>query len=185
LVASSSKEAAVRATVRIGASVFLMMSLLRTTAGAGDHPPTTEIVTAASPGGAAARAAITAAVALLPKAPKVIAVIDITPAKPETRDRLRRLDAFTVEGNGVIYLVDGSELLRSAERGSVFHRAALAAVIWHEMAHLDGADERLARKAESTLWASFLRDGLIDELTGLRYLSALERRPDDRLLASR
>ena len=53
------------------------------------------------------------------------------------------------------------------------------------MAHLDGADERGARKAESTLWASFIRDGLIDQMTGLRYLSALERRPDDRLLASR
>ena len=82
-------------------------------------------------------------------------------------------------------LVDGSELLRGAQQGSAFHRAALAAVIWHEMAHLDGADERGARKAESTLWASFVRDGLIDQLTGLRYLSALEKRPDDRLLASR
>ena len=47
------------------------------------------------------------------------------------------------------------------------------------------ADERAARKAESTLWARFVRDGLIDQVTGLRYLSALERRPDDRLLASR
>jgi hypothetical protein len=185
LVASSSKEAAVRETVRFGASVFLVMSLFGATARAGDDRPTTEIVSAASPAGAAARAAITAAVALLPKAPKVIAVMDITPAKPETRDRLRRLDAFTVEGNGVIYLVDGNELLRGAQRGSVFHRAALASVIWHEMAHLDGADERGARKAESTLWASFVRDGLIDQLTGLRYLSALDRRPDDRVLASR
>lgn len=174
-----------RATARVGASVFLVTSLFGATAGAGDDPPTTKIVTAASPAGAAARAAITAAVAHLPEAPKVIAVMDITPAKPEIRDRLRRLDAFTVEGNDVIYLVDGSELLRGAQQGSAFHRAALAAVIWHEMAHLDGADERGARKAESTLWASFVRDGLIDRLTGLRYLSALDRRPDDRLLASR
>jgi hypothetical protein len=175
----------VRATVGVGASVFLVTSLFGATAGAGDDPPTTEIVTAASPAGASARAAITAAVALLPKRPKVIAVMDITPAKPEVRDRLRRLDAFTVEGNDVAYLVDGSELLRGAQQGLTFHRAALAAVIWHEMAHLDGADERAARKAESTLWASFVRDGLIDRVTGLRYLSALERRPDDRLLASR
>ena len=177
--------AAVRATVGVGASVFLVTSLFGATAGAGDHPPTTEIVTAASPAGAAARAAITAAVALLPKRPKVIAVMDITPAKPEVRDRLRRLDAFTVEGNDVVYLVDGNELLRGAQQGLTFHRAALAAVIWHEMTHLDSADERAARKAESTLWARFVRDGLIDQVTGLRYLSALERRPDDRLLASR
>ena len=170
-----------RATARVGASVFLVTALFGSTAGAGADPPTTEIVTAASPAGNAARAAITAAVALLSEVPKVIAVMDITPAKPTVRDRLRRLDAFTVEGNDVIYLVDGSEILRGAQQGSAFHRAALAAVIWHEMAHLDGADEREARKAESTLWASFVRDGLIDQLTGLRYLSALERRPDDRL----
>jgi hypothetical protein len=165
--------------------VVLVASLFGATAEAGDDPSPTKIVTAASPAGVAARAAITAAVALLPKAPKVIAVMDVTPAKPEVRDRLRRLDAFTVEGNDVIYLVDGSELLRGAQQGSAFHRAALAAIIWHEMAHLDRADEREARRAESTLWVSFVRDGLIDQLTGLRYLSALERRSDDRLLASR
>jgi hypothetical protein len=32
---------------------------------------------------------------------------------------------------------------------------------------------------------SFLCDGLTDQITGLRYLNALERRPDDMLLASR
>ena len=180
---STLKGAAVRATVGVGASVILVTSLFGATAAAGDDLPTDEIVTAASPAGAAARAAITAAVALLPKTPKIIAVMDITPAKPEVRDRLRRLDAFTVEGNDVVYLVDGSELLRGAQQGLTFHRAALAAVIWHELAHLNGADERAARKAESTLWASFVRDGLIDQVTGLRYLSALERRPDDRLQA--
>ena len=165
--------------------MFLVTSLFGVTAGAGDDPPTTEIVTPASPAGLAARAAIRSAIALLPEAPKIIAVMDITPAKPQVRNRLRRLDAFTVEGNDVIYLVDGSELLRGARQGLTFHRGALAAVIWHEMAHLRGADERGARKAESTLWASFIRDGLIDQVTGLRYLSALERRPDDRLVASR
>jgi hypothetical protein len=175
----------VRATARVSASVFLVTALFGSTAGASADRPTTEIVTTASPAGAAARVAITAAVALLPKAPRVIALMDITPAKPEVRDRLRRLDAFTVQGNGVIYLVDGSELLRGAQEGSAFHRAALAAVIWHEMAHLDGADEREARTAESKLWTSFVRDGLTDGITALQYLSALEKRPDHTLLATR
>jgi len=175
----------VRAAAGVGASVFFVTSLFGATTGKGGDAQTTKIVTAASPGGKAARTAITAAVALLSKAPKVIAVMDITSARPEVRNRLRRLDAFTVEGNDVIYVVDGSELLRGAQQGLAFHRAALAAVIWHEMAHLDGADERAARKAESALWVRFVRDRLIDQVTGLRYLSALERRPDDRLLASR
>lgn len=174
-----------RATMGVSASVFVMMSFFGATTGKGGDAQTPEIVTAVTPSGTVARAAISAAAALLSKAPKVIAVMDITFATPAIQDRLRRLDAFTVEGNGVIYLVDGSELLRGAQQGSAFHRAALAAVIWHEMAHLDGADERAARNAESDLWVRFVRDGLIDQVTGLRYLSALERRPDDRLQASR
>jgi hypothetical protein len=145
--------------------------------------PTTDIVVAPTERGAAARQAIAAALALLPMVPKRIAVIDVSGAKPDVRERLVRLDAFTVSGNDVVYLVDGSELLRGAQHGFRFHRAAVAAVIWHEMAHLDGADEREARKAESRIWTSFVRDGFIDQTTGLRYLNALEKRPDDTLLA--
>ena len=174
-----------RAPARVSASVFLLTSLLGSPGAAAASRLDTDIVTASSPAGAAAREAIKAAIALLPRAPTRIAVMDITTAKPEVRDRLRTLDAFTVQGNGVIYLVDGSDLLRGAQKGSAFRRAALAAVIWHEVAHLDGADEREARKAESKLWTSLVRDGLIDQLTGLRYLNALEMRPDDVLLASR
>jgi hypothetical protein len=53
------------------------------------------------------------------------------------------------------------------------------------MAHLNGADEREARKAESKLWTSFVRDGRTDQLTALRYLNALGKRPDHTQLASR
>jgi len=185
LVASTFKEATVRTPARVSASVFLLTALLGAPGAAAANGLDTDIVTASSPAGAAARDAIKAAIALLPRAPTRIAVMDITTAKPEARDRLRTLDAFTVRGSGVIYLVDGSELLRGAQAGSAFHRAALAAVIWHEVAHVNGADEREARKAESKLWTSFVRDGLIDQLTALRYLNALENRPDHTLLASR
>jgi hypothetical protein len=53
------------------------------------------------------------------------------------------------------------------------------------MAHLSGAGEREARQAEEALWMRFVRDDLVDQLTGLRYLQALRRRPDDQLLAIR
>jgi hypothetical protein len=82
-----------------------------------------------------------AAVALLPKAPVRIAVVDVTRNRPEVRDYLLTLDAFTVPGNGVICMVRQSQVLEgpgSARRSS----APLATVIWHEMAHLDGAVER-------------------------------------------
>jgi hypothetical protein len=61
----------------------------------------------------------------------------------------------------------------------------LAVVIWHGMAHLDGADNRDARMAAEELWRRFLRDGVTDQVTALRYMQALRKRPDDLLLASR
>jgi len=51
------------------------------------------------------------------------------------------------------------------------------------MAHLNGADERGARKAEEDLWMRFVRDGIADQVTALRYLQMLKNRPDDRLPA--
>jgi len=38
------------------------------------------------------------AVRLLPKSPMQVAVIDADEARPEVRDTLRRLDAFTIPG---------------------------------------------------------------------------------------
>jgi len=103
----------------------------------------------------------------------------------EVRDRLLTLDAFTVPGNSVIYVVQQRQVLDEASRGSTLFRAMLATVIWHEVAHLAGTDERGARKAEEDLWTRFVRDGVADQVTALRYLQALKRRPYDQLLASR
>jgi hypothetical protein len=79
---------------------------------------------------------------LLPEVPLRIAVIDVTGNRPPVRDHLLTLDAFTVKGNGVIYVVQQSALLQGARGGSPIHRVMLATVLWHEMAHLKGADER-------------------------------------------
>jgi hypothetical protein len=51
--------------------------------------------------------------------------------------------------------------------------------------HLGGADEPGARRAEEDLWTRFVRDGVADQMTGLRYLLVLKKRPDDQLFASR
>ena len=98
---------------------------------------------------------------------------------------LLRLDAFIVEGSRVVYVVKQSALMRGAMAGSSVHRHALAAVLWHEMAHANGADEREARAKEQALWTSYVRDQRVDAVAALRYLRALERRPDDRLQARR
>jgi hypothetical protein len=147
--------------------------------------PPTDIIMIPGPSAEADKAALAAAVALLPTAPVRIAIIDVRQNRPAVRDYLLTLDAFTVQDNAVIYVVQQSELLKGARAGSAVHRAMLAAVLWHEMAHLDGADERGARRAEEDLWTRFVRDGATDDVTGLRYLQALKKRPDDQLLASR
>ena len=136
--------------------------------------------------------AVARAIALLPRHPIHVAVIDANDAKPEVRETLLKLDAFTlgldvvsVHESKVVYLVKQSIVLQEAAKGSHLYEHVLASIIWHEMAHLDGADERGARHAEEQLWTRFVRDGISDQVTALRYLNALTKRPDDRLVASR
>ncbi len=83
----------------------------------------------------------------------------------------------------MIFTLRNTASLKRALNGSDLDVQTLATIIWHEMAHLDGADERGARKAEQDLWTRFVRDGVCDEATGLRYLRALASRPEDQLLA--
>jgi hypothetical protein len=136
--------------------------------------------------------AVAHAIAALPRRPIDVAVIDADEGRPEVRETLLKLDAFTLrldavtmDRSQVVYLVKQSTVLQEAAKGSRFYEHVLASIIWHEMAHLDGADERGARRAEEQLWTRFVRDGIFDQVTALRYLNALANRPDDRLMASR
>ena len=136
--------------------------------------------------------AVSRAIVHLPRPPMHVAVIDADEAEPDVRETLLKLDAFTVrldavtmDRSKVVYLVKQSTVLQQAATGSQFYEHVLASIIWHEMAHLDGADERGARHAEEQLWTRFVRDGIADQITALRYLRALTERPDDRLMASR
>jgi hypothetical protein len=52
----------------------------------------------------------------------------------------------------------------------------LAAVIWHEMAHTEGLDERHAQQREEDLWQQFVQRALVDSGVGLTYLDELRRR---------
>ena len=114
-----------------------------------------------------------------------VAVIDAQAARPGIREALLRLDAFTMEQSKVVYLVQQSAMLQEAQRGSRFHEYVLATIIWHEMAHLDGADERGARRAEEELWTRFILSGILDRENGLRYLDALKNRPQVGAVAMR
>lgn len=148
-------------------------------------PDWTWLIVADGPTAPAERAAIVRALRLLPRLPTRLAVLDADEARADVRPTLLRLDAFVTTGSPVVYVVRQSPLLHGARAGASNHIHALAAVVWHEMAHVAGADEREARKREQALWTSFIRDQRVDPVVALRYLSALDRRPDDQLVALR
>jgi hypothetical protein len=131
------------------------------------------------------RKAIAHAMRLLARLPERVAGIDAEHPRPDVKAALLRLDAFTIKDSRVVYLVRQSALLQGAVQRRAFHTYGLASVIWHEMAHAEGADEREARQREQTLWTTFVRDQRVDEVTALRYLEALTKRPDAQLLAAR
>ena len=120
--------------------------------------------------------AVRRAVALLPTRPAQVLVLDVNDAKPEDRDYLSRLQAFVLKGSPVIYLTRHGEVLREAAKGSRFHEYMLATVIWHEMAHAEGADESQARRREEELWTRFMLENAIDRDAALNYLVLLKKR---------
>jgi hypothetical protein len=143
------------------------------------------LVVADGPRATDERAAVVRALRLLSALPARVAILDAEDARPEVKVTLLRLDAFVLKGRPEVYIVRQSPLLRCAVRHELLCTNALAAVLWHEMAHVDGADERLARKREEALWTTFIRDQQVDPVAALRYLDAMVHRPDDYLLASR
>jgi hypothetical protein len=72
-------------------------------------------------------------------------------------------------------LVREGTTIQHALRGRFFDYA-LAAIIWHEMAHLDGADEQRAQRQEEDLWQQYVLDGRVDRDRGARYLFLLKQR---------
>jgi hypothetical protein len=149
-------------------------------------PPAVESrVVVDGPTAAGERKAIAEAIWLLARLPDRVAVIDAEQARPDVKAALLRLDAFTIRGRRVVDLVRQSALLQGAVQRQAFHTCALASVIWHEMAHAEGADEREARRREQSLWTIFVRVQRVDEVTALRYLEALTKRPDAQLPAAR
>lgn len=144
---------------------------------AGERPDWRRLIVCDGPDADTERAVLISALRLLPRLPARVAVIDATEAKPDARPTLLKLDAFILRGSPVVYVVKQGALLRGAVAGSTFHTHALATVLWHEMAHAEGADEREARKREGALWATFVRDQRVDQVTALRYMKALATRP--------
>jgi hypothetical protein len=91
-------------------------------------------------------AAIDAVLKLLPRRPGQLALIDPADATPKGREILAKADAFITKGSRIVYVNLDSDVLTGARKGSPIHLCMLAAIIWHEMAHIEGADEVPARR---------------------------------------
>jgi hypothetical protein len=121
-------------------------------------------------------AAIERALHLLPRRPEKVAIIDPDDATPEGQKILEKSDAFITKGGRIVYINRHSEVLKGARQCAAIYICMLAAIIWHEMAHIDGADEEGAQRREEGLWKRFLVEGRVDRVTALRYLKLMNER---------
>ena len=113
-------------------------------------------------------ATIHRALGLLPKLPAKVLVVDAAEAA-------RAADAHGRQEN-VVYLISQGATLRGAQKGRGIFDYALAILIWHEMAHLAGADEREAQRQQEDLWMTYVATGRVDTNRGLNYLALLKKR---------
>jgi hypothetical protein len=112
---------------------------------------------------------------LLPERPERIVIVDLDALDPAARERIRKLEAFVLTGIAAVLVVRQGQTLQQAERESGVHALALASIVWHEMAHLDGLDEAAAIAREQELWRRWRAFGRVDGELALTYIDRLQR----------
>lgn len=110
---------------------------------------------------------------LLPKPPSRVVIVETSKAADDVREALRSVDAFILKGGRVVYLTSHNPILQGAVNGWPLYEHMLAAIIWHEIAHIDGADEREAQRREEALWTEYVMTAKVDQGEGMRYLTLL------------
>lgn len=125
--------------------------------------------------------AITRALRLLPRQPEKIVVVErdershVRSGTPQA-DQVEHVEAFVNHGGRVVYLIRQGVTLQATLKGPGVFDYTLATVIWHEMAHIDGADEVAAQEAEEQLWEEFIVSQRVDRTRGMKYLALLKKR---------
>jgi hypothetical protein len=112
---------------------------------------------------------------LLPRQPKNVMLVERSETIPVHQGQARA-EAFVNQGGQVVYLVRQGVTLQATLKGPGIFDYVLAIIIWHEMAHIDGADEATAQRAEEQLWAQFVLAQRVDPVRGIQYLALLKRR---------
>ena len=107
--------------------------------------------------------------------PVPVEVVDVGRLPQSLRNAVRHSCAFVRSGNRRIYITSSCPAYRRAE-SSVLDSIKLAALLRHELAHLEGADEARARLIEARTFRALLADGPPESQTpGMFYAVALER----------
>jgi hypothetical protein len=119
--------------------------------------------------------AVTRALRLLPRQPDKIVVVERDKGS-HVRSGTPHMEAFVNHGSPVVYLIRQGVTLQRGLKGPGIFDYVLATVIWHEMAHIDGADEVAAQEAEEQLWMEFIVAQRVDGARGMRYLALLTKR---------
>jgi len=113
---------------------------------------------------------------LLPRRPERVVVIDTGREPPGFQRQIRHAEGFTIPGDTTVYLKkQGPTFQRALQGGGIFDYA-LATIVWHEMAHIEGADEANAERQEEALWQEYVVQGRVDASPGLKYLTLLQAR---------
>jgi hypothetical protein len=120
--------------------------------------------------------AVGRALALLPRRPDKIVLLDIETASPAMREKLGRVEGFVTTGEPTVYLKKQGVALQQASKGPGVFDYVVAIKIWHEMAHIAGADELEAQRQEEELWKEFIVSQKVDSRRGLAYLELLSKR---------
>ena len=95
----------------------------------------------------------------------------------EHRRKLERLEAFVLGGGTDIYLNCRGRAYREASAGEPHGVYVLAAILAHEIAHLQGKNERTASAEERGVVFGFMKAGHISPDVALQHLqSAWEQR---------
>jgi hypothetical protein len=119
--------------------------------------------------------AVGRALRLLPRQPEKVVLVERATG-PHMHSARPNVEAFVNNGGRVVFLVRQGATLQAASKGPGIFDYALATVIWHEMAHIDGADEAAAQQAEEQLWREFIVSQRVDRPRGMRYLALLQKR---------
>jgi hypothetical protein len=99
------------------------------------------------------------ALALIGSASPQVLLYDPSLYEPRVRAKIERLEAFVAKGNSHIYLNRRGHALQDAVDGQPYGIYVLAAILAHEMAHLEGKDESNARRIEREWVLRFWQEG--------------------------